>query len=311
MVLDVPPNRKSSAQRSALNLTVAQQAGWASSGGHGFGTTGDYHRHGPASGASASRGVGLGRSTMRRLLSVLAIVLVLVGCSSPGTAPTDGPAAGSSAPSAPSAPSGSSAPGDTAAPPSPASSEAGGNTSVLPGACEAGFAKYLTEIESIVSAFDPATATLGDLSTADQAVQEKSYELLSANNSTAPYSCSEVGLEFAYFDSNTPWDAVMAVASTAAPGTVAYLTAVRDLAAIDVAKVTDYGVEGCDAAVASIKKRIAAELSAGAEGGEEMGLKEGLALLGLYKAYMADVRNEVCPRDELGNDEFGFFGSLG
>ena len=249
---------------------------------------------------------------MRRLFSVVVIVLVLVACTvSPGAAPTEGPAAGSSAPSAPPA---SSASGETAVPPSPASaapSAAAGNTSVLPGACEAGFAKYLTEIESIVSAFDPATATLGNLSTAEQAVQEKSYELLSANNSTAPYSCSEVGLEFAYFDSNTPWDAVMAVASNAAPGTVAYLTAVRDMAAIDVAKVTDYGVEGCDAAVASIKKRIAAELSGGAEGGEEMALKEGLALLGLYKAYMADVRNEICPRDELGNDEFGFFGSLG
>ena len=246
---------------------------------------------------------------MRRLLSVLVIVLMLAGCSAtPGAAPTDGPPAGSSAPSAP---SGSSAPGETALPPSPASSQAAGNAGVLPGACEAGFAKYLTEIESIVSAFDPATATLGDLSTADQAVQEKSYELLAANNSTAPYSCSEVGLEFAYFDSNTPWDAVMAVASTAAPGTVAYLTAVRDMAAIEVAKVTDYGVEGCDAAVASIKERVAAELSGGADGGEDMGLKEGLALLGLYKAYMADVRNEICPRDELGNDEFGFFGSLG
>ena len=249
---------------------------------------------------------------MRRLLPVVVIVLMLVGCSgSPGTGPTDGPAAGSSAPSAP---SGSSAPGETAAPPSAASaapSAAAGNGAVLPGACEAGFAKYLTEIEPIVSAFDPATATLGDLSTADQAVGDKSYELLSANNSTAPYSCSEVGLEWAYFDSNTPWDAVLAVAANAAPGTVAYLTAVRDMAAIDVAKVTDYGVEGCDAAVASIKKRIAAELSSGSEGGEEMALEEGLALLGLYKAYMADVRNEICPRDELGNDEFGFFGSLG
>jgi hypothetical protein len=249
---------------------------------------------------------------MRGVVSVLVTVLVLVGCSgSPGTAPTDGSAAGSSAPSAPAATSGASAPNDTAAPPSPAASQAAGNTSVLPGACEAGFAKYLTEIEPLVSAFDPASATLGDLSTAEQAVQEKSYELLSANNSTAPYSCSEVGLEFAYFDSNTPWDAVFAVASEVAPGTVAYLTAVRDMAAIDVAKVTDYGVEGCDAAVKSIKERIAAELSGGAEGGEEMGLKEGLALLGLYKAYMADVRNEICPRDELGNDEFGFFGSLG
>lgn len=249
---------------------------------------------------------------MRRLFSALVIVLVLVACSgSPGTAPTVGPAGGSSAPSAP---SGSSAPGDSAGPSSPASaapSGATGNGASLPAACAEGFAKYLTQIEPIVSAFDPATATLGDLSAADQAVGEKSYELLTANNSTAPYSCSEVGLEWAYFDSNTPWDAVLAVAGASAPGTVAYLTAVRDLAAIDVAKVADYGVDGCDEAVASIKERVAAELSGGAEGAEEMALQEGLALLGLYKAYLADVRNEVCPRDELGNDEFGFFGSMG
>ena len=248
---------------------------------------------------------------MRRLLSVAVIVLVLVGCSgSPGSAPTVGSAAQSSAPSAPAASSGSSAPA-ASSPASAAPSEATGNGAALPAACAAGFAKYLTEIEPIVSAFDPATATLGDLETADQAVGDKSYELLTANNSTAPYSCSEVGLEWAYFDSNTPWDAVLAVAGTAAPGTVGYLTAVRDMAMIDVAKVTDYGVEGCDAAVASIKNRVGAEVSGGTSGAEEMGLKDGLALLGLYKAYLADVRNEICPRDALGNDEFDFFGAMG
>ena len=202
----------------------------------------------------------------------------------------------------------------SAAPPSPAAAAspgATGNRAALPAACAAGFAKYLTEIEPIVSSFDPATATLGDLTTADQAVGEKSIELLMANNATAPYSCSEVGLEWAYFDSNTPWDAVLAVASESAPGTVAYLTAVRDMAAIDVAKVTDYGVEGCDAAVAKIKDQVAAEISAGAAGAEEMALQDGLALLGLYKAYLADVRNGVCPPDKLGNDEFEFFGSMG
>lgn len=56
---------------------------------------------------------------------------------------------------------------------------------------------------------------------------------------------------------------------------------------------------------------MAAELSGGAASAAAMGLEDGLALLGLYKAYLADVRNEICPRDELGNDEFGFFGSLG
>lgn len=147
--------------------------------------------------------------------------------------------------------------------------------------------------------------------TADQAVGEKSVELLMANNATAPYGCSEAGLGWAYFDSNTPWEAVLAVAADAAPGTVAYLTAVRDMSAIDVAKVSDYGVEGCDAAVAKIKERVAAESSGGAAGAEEMGLKDGLALLGLYRAYMRDVQTDACPRDALGNDEFDFFGDLG
>jgi hypothetical protein len=72
--------------------------------------------------------------------------------------------------------------------------------------------------------------------------------------------------------------------------------------------VTDYGVEGCDAAVAKIKDGVAA---GGADGAEDMALQEGLALLGLYKAYLADVRNEICPRDQLGNDEFDFFGAMG
>ena len=101
---------------------------------------------------------------MRRLLSVLVVALVLAGCSgSPGAAPTGGPAAGSSAPSASSGPS---APAETGAPSSPASaapSEAAGNGATLPAACAAGFATYLTQIEPIVSAFDPAKATLGDL----------------------------------------------------------------------------------------------------------------------------------------------------
>lgn len=212
--------------------------------------------------------------------------------------------------SAPSAPAASSA-GGSAAPSSPASaapSAATSNGAALPTACAAGLAKYLTEIEPLVSSFDPAKATLGDLSKADQAVGEKSYELLSANNSTAPYSCSEVGLQFAYFDTNTPWDAVMAVAGTSGPGTLGYLTAVRDMSMIDGSKVTDYGVEGCDAAVAKIKAGVA---SGPADGAAAMGLQEGLALLGLYKAYLADVRNEICPRDVLGNDEFGFFGAMG
>jgi hypothetical protein len=245
-------------------------------------------------------------------LAVLAITLL--GCSaSPGAAPSVG-AAASSAPAAsaeepaPSVDAGAS-PAPSAEASSAPSSAAGG--AALPASCAEGFAAYLRQIEPIVSSFDPADATLGDLSTTKQAVQEKSVELLMANDATAPYSCSEVGLEWAYFDSNTPWDAVLVVAGDAAPGTVGYLTAVRDMAAIDVSKVTDYGVEGCDAAVASIKERVAAELSGGASGAEEMGIANGLALLGLYKAYLRDVQTGACPRDALGNDEFDFFGRMG
>jgi hypothetical protein len=250
---------------------------------------------------------------MRTLSLTLVIGLALVACSgSPGSPQTGGQTPGSNAPVAGSPDVGASS--GTATGSSPASGAPSGATSngaALPASCAQGFAKYLTQIEPIVSAFDPAKATLGALSTAKQSVQEKSVELLMANNATAPYSCSEVGLEWAYFDSKTPWDAVLAAAAEAAPKTVGYLTAIRDEAAIDVAKVADYGVEGCDAAVASIKQKIAAEVKAGKSTAAKMILKDGLALLGLYRAYMADVGNGVCPADELGNDEFGFFGALG
>ena len=101
------------------------------------------------------------------------------------------------------------------------------------------------------------------------------------------------------------------VAGDAAPGTVAYLTGLRAKSAMDVNPVSAYGVEGCEAAVASIKERVAAQASAGTSRVVEMGFDEGMALLGLYHAYMRDVQNEVCPRDALGNDEFDFIGAAG
>jgi hypothetical protein len=254
---------------------------------------------------------------MRTLLSVLLIALALAACSgSPGATTAPGTSTGTSSSAAPPTSAASAAPGESAAPStgaggsSAAPSQAAGSGTVLSGACQSGFSKYLSQIEPIVKDFDPATATLGDLSTVKQAVQEKSVELLMANNATAPYSCSDEGLEWAYFDSSSPWDGVLAVAADKAPGTVAYLTAIRDMAAIDVAKVADYGVEGCDAAVAKIKEQVKAAAKGDAHA-EAMTLKDGLSLLGLYRAYLADVRNGVCPADVLGNDEFDFFGALG
>lgn len=277
----------------------------------------------PASSIGATRhgrvGIAGGRpwggSTMRTLLSIVALGFVLVGCSgAPGTGASDDPGAGSSPTSVPAASTAASVPAGSVAPSavtSAAASEETAEGGALPAACAEAFSTYLTEIEPIVAGFDPARATFSDLSTTEQAVRDKSMELLRANDSTAPYSCPEVGLEWAYFSSNTPWDAVLVVAGDAAPGTVAYLTSVRDLAAIDVAKVGDFGVEGCDAAVAGIKEQVASAAAGGADGVLGMTLQDGLALLGLYKAYLADVRNEICPRDELGNDEFDFFLGVG
>ena len=237
---------------------------------------------------------------MRRLLPLVAILIV--GCtSSPGVTPAGGGAGASSGPAS----TNTAAPGDSVAPSdTPAASSAG----ALPADCADGFTAYLTAIEPIVSSFDPSTAKLGDVETVDSAVQEKSMELLIANDSTAPYSCPDVGLEWSYFDASTPWDAVLATAADAAPGTVAYLTTQRDMANLDVAKVADYGVSGCDEAVAKIKADVAAQT---VDGARDMALADGLALLGLYKAYLRDVQTEACPRDALGNDEFDFFLGVG
>ena len=171
---------------------------------------------------------------MRRFLVLVALAFVLAGCSGgPGAAPSGQPSTGSATP-APSVEGGTSAApsAEATTAPSEAPSSAAG---ALPADCAAGFAEYLVAIEPIVASFDPASATLGDLSTADQAVGDKSYELLQANDSTAPYSCPEAGLQWSYFDSNTAWDAALAVAAEAAPGTVAYLTALRTWTGLDVA----------------------------------------------------------------------------
>ncbi len=242
---------------------------------------------------------------MRRLLFLLGAVL-LTACTGagPGAGSAGAPSVAGSEPAASVDAGGSSGPSAEASVPAPsaaASSESGG---ALPAGCAEGFGAYLTAIEPIVADFDPATATLRSLADLEQVVHEKEIELLDANDSRATYDCTAIGLEWAYFDASSPWDAVLAFADEMAPGAVAYLTAVRDLAAIDVAKVTDYGVDGCDVAVAAIKDAVAA--AGGAIAGE-LPLADGLRILGLYKAYLTDVRNELCPRDELGNDEFDFF----
>jgi hypothetical protein len=243
---------------------------------------------------------------MRWLAALL--VILLAGCTGQASPPADGQVSPSAGGEPSPASSGAASAEPSSAPAgSPAPSAAGG----LPADCAEGFAAYLVAIEPIVSGFDPATATLGDLDTMDQAVQEKDYELLDANDSRATYDCSAIGLEWAYFDASSPWETVLPFAEDEAPGTVAYLTALRDWKALDEATLDDYDIPHCDAAVNSIQERVAGQTTTGVFGVEEMPLADGLQLLGLYKAYLEEVRNEVCPRDQLGNDEFDFFGVMG
>lgn len=246
-------------------------------------------------------------ATMRRILmSVMAIVLVACSGAAPGgstgasDAPTVAPASADAGVS--------SEPSSAPAPAAEASPTGGGGAGALPAECAEGFAAYLTAIEPIVAGFDPAQATLRSLEDLGQLVHMKDIELLDANGSRATYDCSAIGIEWAYFDATSPWATVLGFAGQAAPGTVAYLTAVRDEQMIDVAEVTDYGVDGCDAAVAAIKEQVAAhgDTTAG-----ELPLTDGLPILGLYKAYLRDVGEGLCPRDALGNDEFDFFLGVG
>lgn len=176
----------------------------------------------------------------------------------------------------------------------------------LPAGCAEGFAEYLGQIESVVVEFDPASANVGEYFRFDDAVSDKSIEILTANDYAATYNCSAVGLEWAYFDYNTPWDLVIEFATVNAPGTVAYLETTNRLSATDNGVMSDYGVASCDDAVAGIQKAVADQKTAGNTTLAHMGLDEGLALLGLYNAYLGEVRENTCPRDVLGNDEFGF-----
>jgi hypothetical protein len=180
---------------------------------------------------------------------------------------------------------------------------------VIPDSCAAGFIDFLKAIEPVTSAFDPATATFGDFFTADDAVSDKGVELLLANGGYATYSCSGVGLEFAYFDDSSPWAAIHQVAAANAPGTVAWLQTKEKVSALDVAQLTDYGESTCDSAVARIKQDVADGLAAGNETVDDLSVDEGLAVLGLYNAYIAQVGAGTCPRDQLGNDEFGYMGT--
>lgn len=180
------------------------------------------------------------------------------------------------------------------------------STGAIPADCAAGFAEYLQAIEPLVVVFDPATSILGDFYAVDGAASDKAFELLDANGGSATYSCSEVGLEFAYFSAQSPWDGILVIAQDQAPGTVAYLEAMKEISAIDESQMSDFGGATCDEAVAQIKQAFVDQTGAGNETLAHMTFDEGVALMGLYQTYSTAVGEGTCPPDVLGNDEWGF-----
>ena len=248
---------------------------------------------------------------MRRLLPLVLVVAAgcggaIAGPTSPGGGTT--PAQTSATGGQPT--TGAGGPGATT-PAGGGQATPGGNSGAIPESCATGFIAYLKAIEPLASGFDPATATLGDFFTAKEAISEKGVEILMENGATATYSCPEVGLEFAYFDSRSPWASILQIATADAPGTVAWLETNQQVSAIDVGQMADYGASTCDDAVTQIKAGVAAATGAGMAKAADMGVGEGIALLGLYKTYLAGVRDGACTADALGNDEFNFFGAIG
>ena len=243
---------------------------------------------------------------MRRLLSLL-VVLAVAGCSgAAGSAGADRPSGASAAPSTPAATASSGGAPSQSTAPTAAQASSGGGAVALPAECAKGLADYLVAIQPIVATFDPAKSTLNDLLALQEPVRAKGLELLKANNGRATYSCSDEGLEWASFTSTSPWDSVLAVATEKASGTVPYLTGLKARAALDATTLAQYNVAGCDAAVAAIKKAVKDQKQAGAADLSALAFPKAMDLAGLYRAYMRDVQNEVCPRDALGDDEFQF-----
>ena len=103
---------------------------------------------------------------MRRFFPLL-VILLLVGCSGgSGSASTGSPTTASNSPSVSAGSAVSPAPGESSAAPPDASPEASAasEAGALPADCAKGLGDYLVAIEPLVSKFDPAKATLGDLS---------------------------------------------------------------------------------------------------------------------------------------------------
>ena len=240
---------------------------------------------------------------MRRLLLLVSLLLAACGGTTVSTTlPVLTPAPGQTAgPATPGAVT-DAPPAATTAPASPSTGAA------IPASCATGFTDYLRKMEPAVAAFDPAADSFADLQGFEEAARMVGLDILTTSGAT--YSCSEVGLEFAYFDSRSPWPAIFEIANASAPGTVPYLEVVEELSANDNGTIADYGAATCEDASSRIKAGVSGLKASGAASAREVAVEAGLELLGLYKSYLHAVAGGTCP-DVLSNDEFNFFGAIG
>jgi hypothetical protein len=244
---------------------------------------------------------------MKRLLAVAFVIpamVALAGCGG-GAANTANPGGGTTEPGATVGGPAATTQAGPATPEPAATEDTGGTTTEIPADCAAGFVEYLKAIEPITDGFDPATGTMAELGTLDQAIGMKGFELMDANGGSATYSCSDVGLEFNYFDMRSPWAAIHQLAAAQAPGTAGYLQATEEVSALDDDLIADHGMASCEEAAAKIKADVKKAMAAGTDTMDGMFVQDAAPLLGLYNAYNTEVREGRCT-NELGNDEFGF-----
>ena len=249
-----------------------------------------------------------GRSKMRRLLSVVGIVLVLVGCTgSPGTAPTDGPAARSSAPSAP---SGSSAPGETCSP-SPASaapSEAAGNRACCrpparPGSPSTSPRSSRSCRRSIQPPRRSGTCRR-PTRPSEKVVRapvgqrlEGAVQLLRGRSRVGVLRPKRRGRR-------------LAVAGNGRPGNGGLSDRGPRHGRDRRAKVTDYGSKAATRRSRASRSGSRPHSRAARKAARRWPSRRVWRCSACTRRTWP-TSGTICPRDELGNDEFGFFGSLG
>jgi hypothetical protein len=129
-----------------------------------------------------------------------------------------------------------------------------------PSVCAAGFAEYLVKIEPIVGDFDPTTMAFSEFFE----IADAAGEMLDSDL-TAPVSCEDEGLNWAYSSWQSAWDEILSIARDQAPGTIPFMEASRQLASLDEPAMADVPMPSCQEAVIDLEQAIDDQLAAGNE----------------------------------------------